>query len=423
MALTDIFVYGINHNTADVEIREKLAFSTEARFLALAKMSDSLKEAVFVSTCNRIEVIGTPYKATTGQAVCEILAEQAGLEAAELEDHAYLHQGQAAVKHVFRVASGLDSMVVGETQITGQIKTAFEEAFDRNAAGRDMVMLYQRMLNAAKAVRTQTELGRGAVSVSSMAVQLAQNIFDDLSDKHILLVGAGEMCKLAAEHFRDTGVAALDVVNRSPEPSRALAAEVGGTSHAWADLAARCSNADVILASTGSPEPIIDRKLVAAVMKKRRRRPLLMIDIAVPRDIDASVNRVSDVYLFNIDDLQNLIDANMKTRRHEAVKAEALVQDKLADFMANANEDIGPLIAALQERASTIKDGELERLFRKHPDWDEEHRERVKQTVNLIVNKILHDPIISLRQSAGDKTADTEHRTLTDVFRQFFNLN
>ena len=421
--LTGYFVCGVNHVSAPVEVRERLSVSTEAAPDFLRGLNGELSERVLVSTCNRTELIGFPWSGNSRQQVVAGLANFCGLEISAIEPHFYVHQGPEAVQHVFRVASGLDSMVPGETQITGQMKDAFDLSFGEDLAGRAMRSVYQRMLHTAKAVRAETNLGEGAVSVSSVAVQLARGIFDPLNNRTVLLLGAGEMCRTAGEHFVAAGVSGIHVVNRTFSRAEELAADVGGTAHKWEDLPAQLAAADVVLTCTGSKEPVLTKALVEKALGRRGGRPLFLIDIAVPRDVAPAVKRLADVYVYNIDDLQLIVARNVKKRQVAANDAERIVQAKVKEFSADPSAEVGPLIQSLRSRAEAIREAELEKLFRQNPQWDDKERERVARSTRLMLNRILHDPILSLRRGVSDsREGEAPPRNLTALFKEFFNL-
>lgn len=415
----DLAIIGLNHRSAPLALRERFAFSPEAHEQMLESCSREVDEIVLLCTCNRTEWIfggGNDAKAKLTQTI----TQTGKLADGQFDEHFYYREADEALLHLARVAAGLDSMVMGETQVFGQVKDAFETSLGQGLAKENFGRIYQRLLHLAKAARSQTDIGKGAVSVSSMAVQLVRQVFDDLGSKTVTLVGAGEMCEKAAELFAAANVAAIHVVNRSPERAQRLASSLGGQAHELTELEEVLANADIALSSTASPEPIITAAAVRRLMRQRPRRPLFIIDIAVPRDVEPAVNEIDEVYLYNIDDLQSLVDRNLAARQQEAVRAEELLKQKLLDFKAGDREEIGPLITSLKQRADEMKAAELTRLFRRHSEWSETEREDLGRSIDLIVNRILHDPIISLRKGLGDET-DTPP-SLTELFKRFFNL-
>lgn len=420
--MNDLIVIGLNHRSAAVDVRERFAF-TPAQQAALRQLvAAAAHEHVVLCTCNRSEIIFLPQDpadATETRVRAHFLAA-----AGDLSDAAnvplYQHRGSAALAHIFRVAAGLDSLVPGETQITGQLKDAFEVAATQGYAAAHLQRVYQRMLHAAKQVRHQTALGEGAVSVSSVAVSLARSIFDRLEEQTVLLLGAGEMSELAGRHFLKAGVTKLVIANRSAERGQALATELGGSYQPLTDLPRLLGEADIVLAATGSPTPLITVDLVRDSLRQRRGKPLSLIDIALPRDIEPKVNTLADVYLYNLDDLQRLVNENLRERQTAAAQAEGIIADAVREFEQDQPTAIGPLISSLQQRAATLKQQELAKLFRQHPDWSEAERQQVTRTLDLVVSKLLHDPIISLRRAASGEPAAP--RPFSQLFREFFNL-
>ena len=417
--MIDFCIFGINHVSAPVDVREKFAFGQDLQLEVLEKLADAVEEVVLVSTCNRTEVIYREKDAGSQDRIREVLCAGGNVRQEALDQYFYSYSGRPALVHLFRVASGLDSMVLGETQILGQTKNAFELSFKNGYSKGCFHQIYQRMLNAAKAVRSETGVTKGSVSISSMAVQLAKNIFDSLDDKTIALIGAGEMCELAAENFKKSRVRDIHVINRNLTKAVRLAERFSGSAHVLDELPQVIAGTDIILSSVASDEPILSYENVREVMQ-RRKRLLFIIDIAVPRNVDARVNRLPDVYLYNIDDLQQLISDNMKERHKEGALAEKLIQKKIDGLLSLNGKLAGELILSLQERATNIKNKELERLFHRHRNFSDEDKQRVEQSVNLIINKILHDPIISLRR--GLHNGKTSDNYVMRRFKDFFNL-
>ncbi len=416
---TDIYITGINHNSAPIEIREKFTLDDSAQFDALVELASIVDEVVMLSTCNRTEIIYYAPEGWQRDEVRKYLLDLGGVNPEQFDTHFYCLDQSKALTHLFRVAAGLDSMVLGEAQILGQIKSAFQLSIDNGFTKEKFFSIYQHMLNIAKTVRTQTRLGHGSVSVSTIAVQLARNIFEDLDGKNVVLVGAGEMCELAGELFRKSGVVDIRVVNRSAHRADALAEKFSGSAHGLEELAGVLADADIVLTSISSDKSLIRRDLISPVMETRRGRPLFVIDIGVPRNVDADVNAVRDVYLYNMDDLQRLVDKNILEKQKEALIAEKMILRKVDDLSRANGHLAGELILSLQERVGTVKNEELAKLFRRSKTLSTRDKEEVEKSVNLIVNKILHDPIISLRR--GLKDEDSSPRYIR-VFKDFFNL-
>ena len=409
-----ISIIGLNHKSAPVELREKLAISTDKVKEVLSFCCDTLSELVLISTCNRTEFIFNG----DAEKLKQYILERGGLEAAELDEFFYELKDHEALAHLFRVASGLDSLVLGEAQILGQVKSAFELSFDQNFANANFAHIYQQMLNCARQVRRDTEIGKGSLSVAYIAVQLSRNIFDHLSGKKVLLVGAGEMCDLAGVHFYEAGVDEIIVANRNTENAKKLADKFHGRSFGLDQLAEAAQDADIILSSTGSPDYVIHRELIEKLMKKRKEA-LFLIDIAVPRDIDPEINELTDVFVYNIDDLNKISEENRRKRGRAFGVAEEIVERKLTEFREEqAVSAVGPLINSFRERLHGIKDEEQAKLFRRLPDLSPAQQEAINKSYNQMVNKLLHDPIITLR----DEVRRDKSSRLVKVFKDLFNL-
>lgn len=332
-----IFVAGISFKTAPVALREQLAVAPSRLVETATRLKEQggLSELVLLCTCNRVELYGVAGQA---EGLVELLASLARTKV-EVAPYVYLHTGEAAARHLFSVASGLDSMVLGETEITGQIKTAYETAFSAKLTGRVLNCAFQRAFQVVKAIRTKTLIGRGATSVGSVAVQLAEKIFGgDFHDKTVMIIGAGKMGEACLRHIAKNGVKSIIVANRSLENAEVLAREFGGRAVNYMDdgLAAMVG-ADIVVSSTGCPETILDREDVEAVMRQRPNRPLFLIDIAVPRDIDQAVQRVENVFLYDIDDLEKLVAENVRMREQELAPCREIVEKHTGELMAKLN--------------------------------------------------------------------------------------
>ena len=418
--MVDFCIYGTNHTNASVDIREKFAFDERSQLEILADLNAFVDEIVLLSTCNRTEVM---YRAKDGKSldkVRETLGIVSKMTDDQMDQFFYFYKGRQALIHLFRVASGLDSMVLGETQILGQTKNAFELSLKHGYSKECFNQIYQRMLNAAKLVRSKTSVCRGSVSVASMAVQLARNIFGTLNDKTVALIGAGEMCELAAEHLVKSGIRDIRVINRSRDKAISLAKRYSGSAHTLDQLNNVIVDIDIVLSSVLSNDPILTYGSIERIVRKRRERSLFIIDIAVPRNVEASVNNLAEVYLYNIDDLQQLVSENLKERQREAAKAVKLLEHKVDELLNFNGRLAGELILSLRERVTKIKNQELERLFQRNETFSAEDKKKVEQTVNLIVNKILHDPIISLKEGLRKESTKTHY--ITRRFKDFFNL-
>ena len=350
-----IVLIGLNHKTAPVEIREKFASVCVEGITPLEQIGKlpRVKEAFFVSTCNRMEVLFTTEALDQGMGqVVRHLADIYGKTAGALKPYLYIHLDHEAVKHLFRVTCSLDSMVVGEPQILGQIKQAYRDAVEAKTSGVILNRLLHRSFSVAKRVRTETQIANSAVSISYAAVQLAKKIFYDLHGKKAMLVGAGEMAELAAEHLLGQGVDEIVVANRTLDRALALARRFEGTTIPLEQLAQELNRVDIIISSTGSPEPVITAQQVKRQMRGRRNRPLFFIDIAVPRDIEPEVNRIDNVYLYNIDDLQNIVEVNRTKRLHEATRAEHIIEAEALKFEGWLRTlEVVPTIVSLRRKA------------------------------------------------------------------------
>ncbi len=402
--MSELFAIGLNHKSAPVELRERLAVPADdhARIVSGLRELTGLSEAMVVSTCNRVEVYGVgPAKSIAGDAVIAALAELRRVEVGELGDHAFVRAAGDAARHIFRVTASLESLVVGEPQILGQVKEAFERAKENGAVGPVLDRCLSLAFKSAKRVRSETEIARGAANVSSVAVELASTIFGELAGCVALVIGAGEMAEGAATHLRADGVAEIVVVNRSPDRGRSLAERVQGRFEPWDRLAAELARADIVITSTGAARPVIDRALLKPVIKGRRGRPLFFVDIAVPRDVEADVTKLPQVFLYNVDDLQQIVHDNLRNRRGEAERASALVDEEVGEFLQwMRTRAIGPLIGELQSFGRDVVAAEIERVLPKLGELSEAQRAIVEQLARQIMQKLLHRPMANVRKGA-----------------------
>jgi glutamyl-tRNA reductase len=399
-----LFVVGLNHRGAPIALREQLALDQDKAREVLADMVGSglLTELMLVSTCNRVEVYGVadaPDEA--GRHVFQHLCRQRGLDFAAMEAALYSRTDADAVAHAFRVAASLDSMVVGESQILGQVKDAFTLAQSCQALGPRLHQLWSRAFAVAKKVRTETGLGRLAVSVPSAAVELAKKIFDGLEGHSVLLVGAGEMGELAARHLVEHGAFPIYVANRTWPRAQELARALAGTAVPFDELETTMAAVDIVLTSTDAPTAIIGADAVQRVMHARRSRPLFFVDISVPRNVDAGVNELANVFYYDIDHLQHVVDANLREREREAHRAEAMIRTDVERMVATWQaQEIVPTIVSLRARLEAIRQQEVTRALARLPDASPETRQTVEALSHAIVNKILHTPIVKLRESS-----------------------
>jgi glutamyl-tRNA reductase len=406
----ELLVVGLNHKTAPIEIRECLAFPEDKMEDALDKVHalPSLKENMIVSTCNRVEV----YAATreTEKAIRdlkEFLSQYHSIPLREFERSLYAYVGEEAVRHIFRVASSLDSMVLGEPQILGQMKEAYDFSQQVKTSGLILHRLLHRAFHVAKRVRTETKIIVGAISVSSVAVELAERIFGALEKKAVLLIGAGEMCELAARHLVSGGAEKILVTNRTYERAASLAQEFRGEAIPFEDMGQGLKRVDIVISATDSPQYLIRHDQITKVMKDRRQKPIFFIDIADPRDIEPKVGDIENVYLYNIDDLQKVANENIKDREKDAQKAEAIVQDEMVKFVNwYRSLDVTPTIVALRKKFEEIRKKELEKTLSLHPDLSDKEKKSLEALTSAIVNKILHTPITLLKQTNEEAMAD-----------------
>ncbi|MDP9084454.1 MAG: glutamyl-tRNA reductase [Pseudomonadota bacterium] len=406
-------ILGINHKTAPVALREKIAFSEERLVAALRtlRQQNGVVEAVILSTCNRTELYWTG--SASGAELSQWLERHHG-NSLDLASSLYVHQESGAVEHAFNVASGLDSMVLGEAQILGQLKEAYRVAQAAGSTGPALNKLFQAAFSAAKRVRSETRIGANAVSIASATVSLARKVYSDLSAHTALMVGAGEMNALAARHFAAAGIKRMVIANRTLGRAQALAAELKAHAVGLANLDKELAQADIVISCTASAVPIITKSAAEAAIRARRRRPIFMVDLAVPRDIEAAVGDLEDVYLFSIDDLQQLIDENRQQREVAAGGAKLLIDEEVARFLSESRaHDAGPAIRALREQAEAIRIQTVEQARRlliagKSAD------EVMDFLANTLTNRLLHNPTQALRQAA-EQADSSLAETLTRV--------
>jgi glutamyl-tRNA reductase len=416
-----ILLVGMNHKTAPVEIRERLqlACGDEAAELSELLAVPEVREALVLSTCNRVEVLARVAEGEAAERrLKEFILRQGNLGSAELERCLYVLRERDAIRHLFRVASSLDSLVMGEPQILGQVKDAYRRAVEHRATGLLLNRLVHHAFRTAKRVRTETGIAGNAVSVSYAAVELAKKIFGGLQGKSILLVGAGEMAELAARHLLRQGVGRILVANRTAARAAELAGAFRGEAVAFEGLREALAEVDIVISSTGAPGFVVTAEMVSAALHRRRNRLLFLIDIAVPRDIDPEAGEIDNVYLYNIDHLQGVVDANREVRRAEADRAEAVVAEEVERFEAWFNAlAVVPTIVALRARMEGILQGEME----KSSSWLEGlpagDRSRVEQLVSTVVNKILHDPISGLKEESLERDELPYVAALRRLFR------
>ncbi len=397
-----ILAVGLNHKTAPVEVRERLAFSSEALSSGLAALKGYVAEGVIVSTCNRTEVYGLVGHPSTGAAnIRRFLADFHRISPAEFEPYLYTLEHLDAVRHLFAVASGLDSMVLGEHQILGQVRQALEAARAAGIAGPILDGLFRHAVHVGKRARAETEIGRSPVSVGSVAVALARQVLGSLAGRTVLVVGAGKMGEATGRALREAGADRLLVVNRTFSRAAALAAELGGQALAWRKLSAALEAADIAVMSAGSGRPLIRPRLVGSVLARRPDRPLVFIDIAVPRNVDPAVRSLAGAVVYDIDDLQALCAANRRGREQEVARVEAIIAEEVESFTEWwRGRQVLPTILALRRRAEAIRDAELQRVFRRLDGLSEQEQAAVRAMADAIINKLLHEPFARMKSSA-----------------------
>jgi glutamyl-tRNA reductase len=416
----NFFVIGVNHKTAPVEVRERFAIPESKLPEATRKLAAyaGIEEALIVSTCNRVELIA---RSTNGN--CDIRGaaqEIYGFDVNEFDKHLYQYKAEDAVKHVFRVASSLDSMVVGEPQILGQVKEAYAVARAVGTVQSQLDALMTRAFAVAKKIRSETAVASSSVSVASVAVELAQKIFGDLNGKVVYLVGAGKMCELAARHFIAKGANKVLVANRTYEKGLAFANKFGGEAVPFDKLYETADRADIVLSSTGAPVTIFRKEHGEKFLAKRKNRPMFFIDIAVPRDIDPALNELDGIFVYDIDDLQQVVASHLGDRKREAQRAEAMIEEEVIKFQARLQTaDVVPTIVSLQEHLETIRSAEIDRVRGRLGELSPEQELAVEALTRGIVNKIMHTPITTLKSAARDPEATT----VVEIVRRIFNLH
>jgi glutamyl-tRNA reductase len=398
---------GLSHKTAPIEIREKLTFPATAQQEALSLLTggDEVSEAVILSTCNRTEIYAVTATEDGGSdAVIDFMCESHGLDRHDLVPYLYMESGEAVVRHLFRVVASLDSMVIGEAQILGQVKEAYEHAFDNDATGRVFNKLFRLSFEVGKRVRTETEIGESAVSISYAAIELAKKVFDTLAGRTILVVGAGKMSELTAKHLVANGVKNVLVANRTYERAVELADKFSGEAIPYEELFDRMRGADIVISSTSAPGYVITHDQVAPVMKGRHGRPLFLIDIALPRDVDPAVNDISNVFIYDIDDLNGVVESNLEERMREARKSEVIIDEELGVFETWLESmEVVPTVAALRAKAESIRSAEMERALKRLGGLSEKELQTVEMLTQAIVNKMLHEPTARLKEIAGER--------------------
>ncbi|HYP04605.1 MAG TPA: glutamyl-tRNA reductase [Bryobacteraceae bacterium] len=416
-----LWITGLNHRTAPVSVRERLAFTPGELELALAELKSlpGVHEGMILSTCNRVEVAVTAEDETDVRSSIEsFLSEAKRLDRAGLQPHLYGYADRDAIRHIFRVAASLDSMVVGEPQILGQLKSAYSLAKDRGTVSGLLDTVVSRAFGVAKRVRTETDIGVSAVSISYAAVELAREIFGSLKQQRVMLIGAGKMSELAARHLLRSGVQQILVTNRTESRAKALAELVRGTIVPYEQYRARLKDVDIVITSSGAPEFLLHKQEMKEIIHARKNRPMFLIDIAVPRNIAPDVNEVDNVFLYDIDDLQRVVDENLKGRMNQAAEADKIVAEEVERLEAwMRTRQVGPVIASLQEHLEHIRRGEIERVRGKLGALTPQQEQAIEMLTRGIVNKIAHGPISQIRKNAGADNGPVVVEAIRSIFR------
>lgn len=414
-----LVVIGVNHKTAPVEIRERLSIPNDrfADALTALRSCEGVLECAILSTCNRSEFYAYTSSKAYDQGIVDCVCAFCGIPQAEIAGHLYSIAGHKAAEHLFRVSAGLDSMVVGEAQILGQVKGAYAEAVSAGSTGAVLNTLLQQAITVGKRARTETEIGRGAFSIGSVAIQLAKSIFGTLSARAVLVIGAGEMSELAITHLVSSGADRIVVTNRTYGKAVELASRFGGSPARFDDLPSALVNTDIVISSTGANAPIITRSMVSSVMRTRRGRPMFMIDIAVPRDIEPGVSDIDNVFAYDIDDLQSAVRSDAEARKSEMRKVDSIIADEVQSFKEWFRAlDAVPVITALREKLEGIRQAEVDKLRSKRPHLSREDLEAIDVATKSIVNRICHQPMHQIKEYATGDDASANLETICDVF-------
>ena len=417
-----IVVIGLNYKTAPVEIRERLTFNETELVDAIKKLNGkkSILENIILSTCNRTEIYAVVDQLHTGRYyIKEFLSEWFGMEQTEFSPFLFVYEDDGAVEHLFNVTCGLNSMVLGETQILGQVRTSFMLAQQEETTGSVFNHLFKQAITIAKRGHSDTDIGANAVSVSYAAVELAKKIFGSLANKHVLIFGAGKMGELAAQNLHGNGVKKVTVINRTYDKAKALASRFNGEARTAAELERSLVEADILISSTGAKDFVISKETMARVEKKRRGKPLFMVDIAVPRDLDPKIAELENVFLYDIDDLEGIVEANLQERQKAAAKIRLMIEKEIVEF----NHWLGmlgvvPVISALREKALAIQSETMVSLERKLPNLSDRDIKVLNKHTKSIINQLLKDPILQAKELASRPDADQA----MEFFMKIFNI-
>jgi glutamyl-tRNA reductase len=415
-----IVVVGLNYRTAPVEVRERFTFAEHQLPEALLQLqqTNSILECVIVATCNRTEIYAVVDRHhLCGHYIRHFMENWFSVPRSEFTNHLYIYEDQRAAEHLFRVAAGLDSMVIGETQILGQIRNAFLLAQQLGTTGTLFNQLFKQAVTMAKRAHSETTIGENAVSVSYAAVELGKRIFGHFHDKKVMILGAGKMSELTGKHLVASGARDVLVVNRTYSRAVDIAGKLNGKACRMEEAAALLADIDIVISSTGAEGYVLAREQVQEAMRSRPSRPMFLIDIAVPRDLDPAIGEVPGVYLYDIDDLEGIVESNLALRRQEALKIEAMIEDELKEYEQwYRTLGVRPVIRALQEKAEDIHHDTMESLFNKLPDLTDREKKLIRKLSKSIVNQLLHDPILRVKEMAGKKHGDEAIRLVVDLF-------
>jgi glutamyl-tRNA reductase len=414
-----LVLIGLSYKTAPIELRERVSISKAQLPEALGSLSHvaGVRECVILSTCNRTEIYASTETRDADSAIVNWLAHRCHLTPEELDGHTYITAGHKAAEHLFRVVPGLDSMVLGETQILGQVKEAYAAALETKTVGQLTNTLFQQALAAAKRIVSETGIGRGAFSVGSAAARLARSVFGDLRSSTLLIVGAGKMAELTTSHLTALGVSNLLITSRTTEHAEELASRYEAQSVAYEDLGFALEKADIVVSSTGAEGNVITRKMVQSAMRARRGRPMFIIDLAVPRDVEETAADIDNVFLYNIDDLEAVVEANDASRRAEIEKAERIISEEVAEFNRWFRTlDAVPVITALREKFEGIRKDELEKLLKKLQHLSPQDVAAIDAAMRSLINKICHQPMIQIKQCASDPGASAKLEAMCEAF-------
>ncbi|WP_394137547.1 glutamyl-tRNA reductase [Cytobacillus oceanisediminis] len=418
-----ILVVGLNYKTAPVEIRERLTFNSSQLGDAMKTLNDkkSILENIILSTCNRTEIYAVVDQLHTGRYyIKEFLAEHFNMDQSEFSPFLFIYEEDGAIEHLFKVACGLNSMILGETQILGQVRSSFLEAQSENTTGTVFNHLFKQAVTLAKRAHSETDIGANAVSVSYAAVELAKKIFGTLENKHVLILGAGKMGELAIQNLHANGASKVTVINRTYEKAQDLASRYAGEAKTLDELQSALMDADILISSTGAKEFVITKDMMANVEKMRKGKPLFMVDIAVPRDLDPKLAELDSIFLYDIDDLEGIVEANLQERKKAAEKIQLMIEGEIVDFKQWLNLlGVVPVISALREKALAIQSETMTSIERKLPHLSDRDKKVLNKHTKSIINQLLKDPILQAKEMAGQK--DSEQAL--DLFVKIFNID